>query len=290
MSEENETETSTPEPKPPEPHGPRLGTVILWTIIVGLLVALAWLLSEINSRKFFIESEKGYLVVKKGNFLPMGRDNWTPEDPELRTVYAPIKLPAGQSIPAREFADRAEMDREIWSILMRLSQDRIYSEDAGEFSLGAAYMERLAKLKASSDELKKLGSLRGDLSYREAKRILDDATSQLKNALKKFAEADSQGAAKFTDGAKYTRMIGDVLKLIEGKAAVYTTEEIETMKKQAVADFKAAAAAMPPDAGTAPPGPVPGQAAQTPPAAGQSPAPAPAPASPAPPAPAPQKK
>jgi hypothetical protein len=246
-TENEEVGRENKQPAPPKKTGGHATRVLLIMVIIALAAALLYLMSMINHRRFFIENEKGYLVVKKGMFLPYGRENYVPEEPDLRATYAPVKLPAGTATQPREFADRAELDRELFNLLMKWTSDRVYSENQEEFELGVQYMERLSMLKASSEELRKLGSLKGDLLYKEAKKMIDETVVALRTAGKKFAESGQMGGAKFTDGDRYAKAIASAIKVLDLKAFALSPEEVDAIKRQAFVECKASLVTPPPE-------------------------------------------
>ena len=221
--------------------------VLLLILFIGTLAAFAYLLSIINNKKFYLEPVNGYLQIKRGMMLPFGKEDYIPQDPEFRDLYSPIKIPEGQAVEAREFPDKSEMERVLFDLLMKWSADRVYSDNPEEFALGSSYMSRLARLKSSSDELRKVGLLKGDLLYKEGKKNFNDAFVLLKTAQKKFQESEKIGSGKYSDGDKYLKALSQAIDVMEGRATALSPEDVEALKKQAVAAMAAAASA---DGGT----------------------------------------
>jgi hypothetical protein len=111
-------------------------------------------------------------------------------------------------------------------------------------------MERLGRLKASSEELRRIGGLRGDLFYREGRRMIDEAMTRLRSALKKFSESGRLGGDRFTDTDTMMRAATQALRILEGRASAFSPEEIEALKRQAFVEGRTSPDPSPPDGGT----------------------------------------
>src|SRR5438552_16116976 len=75
-----------------ERRGGGLSKLILWLLVLGLLVAVWWLASERNLRRFAWRPSDSVLTISKGRFFPLGMANIAPDDPQLGQVYGPLPL------------------------------------------------------------------------------------------------------------------------------------------------------------------------------------------------------
>src|SRR5512133_3741507 len=83
-------------------------------VVLALVGVVVWLLSERNSRQWFLVYEDGKLEVKKGIMLPTGRQSFKTDDPALAQAYAPLKPPPGTKLDEeRSFDDRAGLDQAL---------------------------------------------------------------------------------------------------------------------------------------------------------------------------------
>lgn len=173
-------------------------------LVVTLLVlamggAVAFLLSELNTRTFTLEVDDGQLVVMKGRMLPWSAAPYQPSDVGLADTYAPVPL-EGHEVPssllADRFRERDELDRALFSQLEVLARPRIASDDPQKVERGVYYLRRAERLTGLSQEQRTtLKGLMGDVAYYQARQKLEDARKLISDALGQLrlaAEADNR--------------------------------------------------------------------------------------------------
>lgn len=107
--------------RPPSHRG---RSVLVGLVVLALLGAVLWLLSERNARQWFLVYEDGLLQVKRGLLLPAGRQSFKTDDPALAQAYAPLKPPPGAKLDEeRRFEDRAGLDQALYELLARWARD-----------------------------------------------------------------------------------------------------------------------------------------------------------------------
>ena len=89
-------------PRDRSSSGGILVTALVALLILALGAGLAFVLSELNHRRFRLATEQGWIVVERGRRLPWGFSRFEPEAPELVEAYAPIAIPTGESIGRSE--------------------------------------------------------------------------------------------------------------------------------------------------------------------------------------------
>lgn len=242
--------------------GARRGTgakgLLAWVVIVGLLALVAWLASERNGRSWALVPEDGRLVVMKGLPLPVGRQAFGSSDPKLAAAYAPLVPPPGKALPPeRSFEERSLLDQGIFDLLAGWARDEIASGDPARLERGLGYLARAEQLAGISPAQRdELHALRAESGYHEARRLLDKAAVELREAAEKL---------RLAAGSRSGHAVDAQLLLREVEPAVDAT----------VRAIRAAGAAPRREEPAPPPGP----AAATPPQATPAPAmPAPEPA------------
>ncbi|MCX7957482.1 MAG: hypothetical protein N3B13_00350 [Deltaproteobacteria bacterium] len=140
----------------------------VWVIIVILVLVCVYFLSLINSKKFQISEKNGYLIVRKGLFLPYGFSEYIPQDMVKREAYAPLKIPEGEVVVPAE-VDRGELDIALFRIISGWIEKYLKSENEENLKIASGYIERLMKLNVSPDDFEKYSRLKGELVFRQAR-------------------------------------------------------------------------------------------------------------------------
>lgn len=162
--------------------------LLRWVIVLGLLGALLWLVSERNARTWLLAPDDGRLVVKRGLFLPIGTAEYKPPDPAAAKVYAPLVPPPGKALPpSREFLEQTELDRALYDLLAAWAREDIASGDPARLERGLGYLERAMDLPAiSALQRDNLAALRAESGYFEARRLIERARAELGEAAQKL--------------------------------------------------------------------------------------------------------
>ncbi|HET9158923.1 MAG TPA: hypothetical protein VFN91_19775 [Myxococcaceae bacterium] len=69
--------------------------LVVTLVVLGLLGAVGFLLSQLNARTFTLQVQDGKLLVMKGRMLPVGAEPYRPSDPALAAAYGPFDLLGG---------------------------------------------------------------------------------------------------------------------------------------------------------------------------------------------------
>ena len=178
-------------------------------LILGLGSVVIYLLSDINRRQYRLSTREGMLIVERGRFLPIGFEAFEPEEPDLRSAYAPIPLPPSETLVENEiFSERADLDRVLFSLLAGWARRGLGSTEAKEISLASAYVTRCGTLPGLSEEQRvELRTLRADLAYKNGRRILADIVTQLEKALTEFEVSLELGTSRPSDAERWIQEI-----------------------------------------------------------------------------------
>ena len=162
----------------------RLRRFAIVSVIVALAGALVVLLSERNSRAYYLAAEGGALVVSRGARLPWGKVSWTPEEPALAGAYARIPLPAGVGdVPEQRFDERQDLDRALFELLAAWADTRIRTDDPVQVREGLGFVERAAQLPGiDGDQRRRLRAMQAELAWFEGRERLERGTRLLEEA------------------------------------------------------------------------------------------------------------
>ncbi len=168
-----------------------LRTAIAWIAILALLAVVAWLVSERNSRSWFLVPSEGRLVVMRGLLLPVGRASFATSDPALAQAYAPIVPPPGKPVPAeRSFEERGLVDQAIYELVAGWAREEIASGDPALLERGLAYLARAEKLPGLSPAQRDdLAALRAESAYQEGLRLVGRGVEDLREASDRLRRA-----------------------------------------------------------------------------------------------------
>lgn len=160
--------------------------LLVWVLIVILIAVCFYFLSLINSKKFQISSRNGYLIVKKGLFLPYGFSEYIPQDMTRREAYSPIKIPDGETVSVAE-VDRGELDIALFRIVSGWVEKYLRNESEENLRIASGYIERLMKLNVSPDDFEKYSRLKGELTFRQAKFSFNMGMELIKSSREKIS-------------------------------------------------------------------------------------------------------
>ncbi|BDG09289.1 hypothetical protein [Anaeromyxobacter paludicola] len=178
-------------------------------VIVALAGVVLWLASERNARTWFLTPESGALVVKKGMFLPVGRQAFKSSDPGLVAAYAPIPIPAGAEVKDEQaFDDRAQLDEAIFALLAKWATADIATGRPEGLERAAAGVARAEKLPSmSSAQRDELRALRAEVGFFEAKQLLDKAAESLRAAREKLRTTADSSSPRAADAFLLLRQV-----------------------------------------------------------------------------------
>lgn len=172
------------------PFGRRLARaflkLLLTVLVLGLFGSVLVLLSQLNSRTFWLEAQGGKLVVLKGRMFPSGTEPYHPADPTLAEAYAPLDLHglAAAHLTGRRFHEREELDRALFEMLQALARPRIDSEEPKVLEEGLYYLRRADRLSGLSEEQRlSLKAMKAEVAFYQARGKLEEAQRLVTEAL-----------------------------------------------------------------------------------------------------------
>jgi hypothetical protein len=223
-------------------------TLLTWIAILALLAAVGWLLCERNAHSWYLVPDEGRVVVMKGLFLPLGRQEFRSSDPVQARVYAPLVPPTGKSPPEeRAFGEQGDLDRALYDLLSAWAREDVAIGEPARLERGLGYLERAIELPGiSSAQREDLAALRAESGYYEARRLLEKARAELAEAAEKLRLTAGSRSPRAADAQVLLRELGPALDA-------------------AVAAARSAGPTSPLPAPVSPPPPSPGQAASPPP-------------------------
>lgn len=165
--------------------------------VVALLGVVAYLLSDINTRRYRLALSQEGLVVERGRFLPMGFERYEPADDLLRQAYAPIEVPAGETVEVGVvFDERSEIDRALYGRLRLWASQRLGASDANTLELGIRYVKRLENLPSLSEgQRHDLRAMRADAALKQGEGLLQGVQQALRQAAHLFEQAVELGTS-----------------------------------------------------------------------------------------------
>ena len=146
--------------------------LVVTLLVLGLLGAVGFLLSQLNARTFTLEMVDGKLVVMKGRLLPLGSEPYRPSEPALAAAYAPFDLQGGGAggLAGVKFDERDAMDRALFSQLEGLARPKLVSDDPAVLGQGLALLGRMQKLGGISEEQRRtLKTLESEVAFYQAR-------------------------------------------------------------------------------------------------------------------------
>lgn len=192
--------------------------ILLFVLLfLGLAIAVGYLLSDINRRRYQLTTRGRTMVVLRGRFLPMGFESFTPNDDVLRAAYAPISLPNNEAaFQPRVFEDRSELDRDLFRLLAQWVRGRQDAHDPVTLQLVADYVDRAEILPGISEEQRQsLRILRADAAFLRAKSLLSGVRRQLEEARQAFVQAQIQEGHHNREAEDGLREVERQIQLLE---------------------------------------------------------------------------
>jgi hypothetical protein len=174
-------------------------------LIVVLVIALLWVLSILNTRRYGIEVSSGQVTILKGIRFPWGMSPWQPDDPELAAAYAPVALPADPptgiaGLGRRTYTEFTEMSAAFFDILAGLASATLYRGAGRNAPLAEMYLNRAQQISGlDAGRSKSLRHLRGDLAYVQADELLQGIEERLRKAATLLKTAEELGTERFKD-------------------------------------------------------------------------------------------
>jgi hypothetical protein len=235
-----------------------LTRLVVTLLVLALLGAVVFLLSQLNARTFSLETVGGNLVVMKGRMLPMGSEPYRPSDPALAAAYAPFDLAGGSAggLTGARFDERDAMDRALFTLLEGLARPKLVSDDAQTLAQGLAFLSRMQKLGGVSDDQRRtLRTLESEVAFFQARSKLDEARRDIGEALAQLRLSADSSSRHARAAHRMMAAIEPAANALEDalRRAVYTLDsdaEVGVSPPGAVLSPAPAPAA--PDAGSRP--------------------------------------
>lgn len=215
MSEE---EAKTPKKKI------RWGRIFGFIVFLGVAVAVAYGLSWLNARTYYLVIGPTEVQVGKGRMLPVGYEPFVPLDPALRRAYESFPLPGGMPLERgqEKLSDRVELDQALFRVLVEASQYSLQQKNERTPQLVKTYLARLRALPGTNAEQRqKIEDLAKEALFVEAEGSYQAGVEALEAAVDKFvASAKGQPAARAAEAQAYADRIDEALRVLRrGRAA-----------------------------------------------------------------------
>jgi len=187
--------------------------MLAWILILGLLAAVGWLLSERNSHQWMLAAEDGRLVVKRGVFFPVGRQAFKTSDPALAQAYAPIVPPPGaRPGEDRAFDDRGGLDQALFDLLAGWARDDVASGEPARLERGLGFLSRAERLAGvSAAQRDELAALRAVWALYAGLGLLATAADPLREALDTLRLAAGARSPRGADAQVLLRQLEPVV-------------------------------------------------------------------------------
>ena len=154
-------------------------------VIMALVGAVLWLLSQVHAKTFAVEQHENELWVMRGRELPAGFTPYRPTDKVLAQAYAPIVLvgdSAGELLNA-PFDDRDALDQALFRTFKSWIETRLESEDAERLAQAIKMLKRAELLTGvSAEQREQLKDLKAKGAYVEGRARLEEAEVALREA------------------------------------------------------------------------------------------------------------
>jgi hypothetical protein len=223
--------------------------VWIWIIIVILVLICLYFLSLINSKKFLITEKDGYLIVKKGLFLPYGFSEYIPQDIVKREAYAPLKVPPGESISTIE-VDKGELDIALFKVISNWVEKYLKEEKEEDIKTAALYIERLMRLNVSPEEYERFSRLKGELIFKQAKFGFNMGLDMIRQSKEKIKVASNLSPDFRIQVEELLSKIERIEKALNPDFDILSRQDIERMreeiKKECISSCVKAAVTQPP--------------------------------------------
>jgi hypothetical protein len=184
-------------------------------IILALAGVIVYLLSLLNSKRYFLAPEGDQLVVKKGIFFVTGSDRFRSNEPSLAGLYDPVELPSGYRAGLMAFEDLPSLNAELATIMLESARPWVFATEENLHLKGVAYLRRLGRMNGlSQTQLRALESLNAEVDYLEARSAYLGVERTLEDALRKFKKARLNEESRFQDTEAWIAKVERLLTTI----------------------------------------------------------------------------
>jgi len=201
--------------------------VFVVLLVLGLMAAVAFLLSQLNARTYSVEQRGDSLVVLKGRNLPFGAAPYIPADPRLAEAYGPLAVEGAppSTLVGMKFEDRDALDRALFGVLLSRAEARITSEDAREQEQAMRDMRRAEKLSGiTAEQQQSLKRLQAEAAFYQARYRLDEARRLTAEALMQLRLASESSTSNARTAHQMLTEVGPAARALEEalRRAVHT--------------------------------------------------------------------
>ncbi|MGC8928165.1 MAG: hypothetical protein ACP5QK_09620 [Myxococcota bacterium] len=203
----------------------------IWLIIIILILVCFYFLSLINSKRFQICERDGYLIVKKGLFLPYGFAEYIPLNMNEREAYLPLKIPEGERVAKIE-VDKGDVDIALFKIISGWIDKYLKQENEEGLKIAAMYMERIMKLNVTPVEYEKYSRLKGELYFRQAKFQFNMGMDMLRQAKEKIGSIKAIAPEFTKESNEIIDKIDRIEKAINPDYSLLEKRDIERLKEE----------------------------------------------------------
>jgi hypothetical protein len=210
--------------EPDQRSGGGLKRFAVYVLVLGLLGAVLWLVSERNQRRYSWTVENGKLVVSKGRFFPTGQSAITADDAQQGSVYGPIALPQGAKVPDQEFEDQTALDRALFDLVLPWTKADLQKGDEPSMAEANSLADRVGAIPGlTPDQFRALSSVRNELSFASARGELTQAARLVLSARRKLEAVNQSGGERALEAGPVARELAAVQEALEqasqGRAA-----------------------------------------------------------------------
>ena len=202
-----------------ERRGGFLSRLVLWLLVLGLLVAVWWLASERNLRRFAWRPSESVLTISKGRFFPLGMANIAPDDAQLGKIYGPLPIPQGAKVYEQEFEDQTALDRALFDLVVPWAREDAEKSDEKSIAEAGRLVDRASALPGlTAEQHQQLGGLRGELAFTAAKTELFQAAKLVLSARRKLQSVEEGGGDHALEAGPMVRNLEGIQGLLEDAA------------------------------------------------------------------------
>src|SRR5438093_8244880 len=199
-----------------ERRGGGLSKLVLWLLVLGLLVAVWWLASERNLRRFSWRPDESVLTISKGRFFPLGMANIAADDPQLGKVYGPIPIPQGAKVSEQEFDDQTALDRALFDLVVPWARADAQKGEEKSIAEAGRLVDRATALPGlTAEQHQQLAGLRGELAFTAARQELLQAAKLVLSARRKLQSVEESGGEHALDAGPMLRGLEGIQGLLE---------------------------------------------------------------------------
>jgi hypothetical protein len=193
--------------------------ILFFVAFVGIAAGIAYGMSWLNARTYYIVVDRTEVHVAKGRMLPVGHDPYIPPNPALIKAYRKFTLPSGMNLERgeRKLDDRVEVDQALYLILREAAQLSLSKDNARTPKLVASYLEHLrALLGTSAQQQAEVAQLGRDALLVEARGNLEQGVKLLQAAADQFVEsAKGNDVARSFQTKTQVNRIQEALRVIK---------------------------------------------------------------------------